>query len=104
MKKESDYIREQLNETDNDLRGLGLGKQLIRAERNEKFEDELLPKFQDKLGESIFKDNKKCCYTIRFCGETYDFYPKANKVLIRSISKWKTAGLNYLIKTLQIKK
>jgi len=102
MEKESEYIKRKLSETDNDLRGIGLGKQLIRAERNESFEDNWLPKFKEKLGESIFKDNKKCCYTIIYSNETYDFYPKANKVLIRSKNKWKTAALRFLMTTLKI--
>ena len=44
----TDKLREQLATEENDLKALGIGKQLIREERNEKFEETLLPKLQTK--------------------------------------------------------
>jgi len=97
-----DKLREQLVTEENDLKALGIGKQIIREERNERFEDEWLEKitespkvtqYQMANGGYIFWLND---------GNIIDFYPKANKLLIRRKNKWIKPGLKWLIAKLHL--
>jgi hypothetical protein len=84
------------NEEENDLKALGIGKQLIREERNERFEETWLPKLQTKC--SVKHDAQMGRYTFELNGfGLIDFYPKANKLLIRKLNKWKQPALKWLI-------
>jgi len=92
----SDKLREQLSTEDNDLKALGIGKQLIREERNESFEEKWLPKLRAKC--NVIYDIQTGRYTFELSGYgVMDFYPKANKVLIRKLNKWKQPGLKWII-------
>ena len=92
----TDKLREQLATEENDLKALGIGKQLIREERNERFEDKWLPKLQAKC--NVKHDAQMGRYTFELNGfGVMDFYPKANKLLIRKLNKWKKPALKWLI-------
>lgn len=101
--KKSDEIKEELSKEDNDLKALGLHTKLNRENRKELFEDVWLPKLQDETDVVIDSENSKySIYSVVF--GTIDFYPKANKVLIRKQNKWiKGNGLNWLIKHFDLK-
>lgn len=92
----SDKLREQLASEENDLKALGIGKKLIREERSEKFEETWLPKLRAKC--NVIYDAQTGRYTFELNGYgVMDFYPKANKVLIRKLNKWKQPGLKWII-------
>jgi len=93
----SDKLRDQLALEENDLKALGIGKQLIRAERTERFEETWLPKLQAKC--NVIYDAQTGRYTFELSGYgVMDFYPKANKVLIRKLNKWIQPGLKWIIR------
>lgn len=98
----TDKLREQLATEENDLKALGIGKQLIREERNERFEDKWLPKLQAKC--NVKHDDQMGRYTFELNGfGVMDFYPKANKLLIRKLNKWKQPALKWLIAEFNLK-
>jgi hypothetical protein len=97
----SDKLREQLATEGNDLKALGIGKQLIREERSERFEETWLPILQAKC--NVKHDAQMGRYTFEANGYgVMDFYPKANKLLIRKLNKWKKPALKWLIAELQL--
>lgn len=99
--KKSETIRKLYDEEENDLIALGIGKTLIREERIERFEDNWLPKIKEVLGTEIKYDEQFHKYTFKMQTlGTVDFYPKANKMLIRNQNKWKKPALKYIIKLL----
>ncbi len=100
--KKSEEIRKQLLEEDNDLRALGIGKQLIREERKERFEDKWLLKLKEKYAVNHDAQSGRYTFDVKGLG-VMDFYPKANKVLIRKLNKWKQPGLKWLISQLDLK-
>lgn len=98
----TEKLREQLATEENDLKALGIGKQLIREERMEIFEEEWLEKitnsakvtkYQEANGGYIFWLND---------GNIIDFYPKANNLLIRRKNKWIKPALKWLIAELHL--
>lgn len=100
--KESERIQaeiDNLDDDDNDFKYLNLSTKLIRAKRAEKAET-----FKERLtanGFEVTTGHAAGCITIRPTDfGILDFYPKANKVLIRMNNKWKTNGKNWLIHNL----
>ena len=94
--KNTEKLREQLATEENDFKALGLGKQLIREERSERFEETWLPKLEAKC--NVKHDAQIGRYTFELKGYgVMDFYPKANKLLIRKLNKWKKPALKWLI-------
>ena len=99
MKKESELLRAKANEEENDLKYLGLYTKMKRAERFEKFD-----KYKKQLigkGYSIVEYEsigKYSITSIKF--GVVDFYPKANKILLRKSNTWKEKGLDWIIKNL----
>jgi len=64
-------------------------------------EKDLIPKLRELFQEDIFYDENKSCYTIRLVTadakpQFYDFYPKADKVLIRTQNRWIRNGAHWL--------
>lgn len=94
--KNTEKLREQLAEEENDLIALGIGKKLIREERSERFEEAWLNKLQGKC--NVKHDTQMGRYTFELGGYgVMDFYPKANKLLIRKLNKWKKPALKWII-------
>lgn len=94
QRKRSELLSEQAAEEDNDFKALALHTQSIRESRLERFEEKLLPLLQEKF--QVY-ERKNGSYTI---DETkfgaIDYFPKANKLLIRKSNKWKTAGMKWM--------
>lgn len=97
-KKKSEILREQSASEENDFRALAIGGKAIREERNERFVEKMLPELKAKY-EVYERDNGS--YTI---DETpfgvIDYFPKANKVLIRKDNKWHDMGMKWMRKNL----
>lgn len=95
----SEEILLQAASEDNDLKSLGLYNKALREKRLERFEnykEELLT-----LGHKIreFEGQGKFMIENTKFG-IIDYYPKANKVLIRKDNKWIYGGLRWIIKNL----
>ena len=73
-------------------------KRIRRLERYEKFIKEDLPFLHHapKVDNILFSEElSRCTFTLKN-GEVFDYYPKANKILIRKTNTWKDKGLRYL--------
>lgn len=98
MTKSEEY-KELGNQEESDSKALGYYTKSLREGRLENFQQVYLPLLLKK-GYEIAEDNHK--YTI----DTYDkygildFFPKANKLLIRKDNDWKKPGLQWIIKNL----
>ncbi len=97
--KKSEELKKKSAEEENDLVALGIGKKIIREERNETFEEKWLPELKTKFGDKIQYIEKMFCWRITTDTMT-DFYPKANKVFIHNKRVWIKPGLKYLIENL----
>lgn len=95
--KQSERIRIEAKQTDNDLGALGKYTKVLRAERKEKFEKTWLEKLQEQT-EVTKRDNGS--YTFNSKYGIIDFYPKSNKLLIRRQNKWKKPALKFIINNL----
>lgn len=97
-RKPSEILRQQAAEEENDIKAFAIGGKVIREERKERFEENYLPALREKF-EVYERPNGS--YTI---DETpfgvIDYFPKANKVLIRANRKWHTAGMKWMRKNL----
>lgn len=97
----SEQLKQQAAQEDNDLVAMGIGKKAIREERNERWDawkDDIL---KSKLVISHIDSPTmgKIMIEIKGVG-IVDYFPKANKVLIRKTSIWHKPGLNWLINIL----
>jgi hypothetical protein len=96
MSKSEDLKLESQQE-DNDIKSFGLMCKSLREARSEKFVDGWLIPLSTRyeVEESNFK------YTIKT--QKYgvlDYFPKANKLLIRKDNKWVKPGLKWIITNL----
>lgn len=86
-------------EEKNDFEILSDSTKEMRDGRNEAWETKWLPKFKAIFEDDLTHDEAAGRWTLKVGKEIYDFYPKANKVLVRSKNEWKKPGLKFLIKT-----
>lgn len=94
MKKSEELLKEA-TETDNDFVAMGLLNRSLREGRAERWED-YLPKLLKKGYDIACDGNSK--YTID-TDDKYgivDYFPKANKLLIRKQNKWIKPGFTWI--------
>jgi len=99
--KKSELYHQRAQEADHVLQSLGLHGKAIREERKERFEEEWLPKLLEKdviVTHYSQPANKYEIETREF--GTVDYFPKANKVLIRNKNKWIKPGLRWIVKNI----
>jgi len=99
--KKSDALTEAAMKEENDLIALGIYNKALREKRLERFESHILD--LEKKGYEIVENNHK--YTIDTDTQEIkygiiDYFPKANKLLIRKENKWIKPGLNWILKNL----
>lgn len=82
---------------DNDLTSLGLMCKALREKRSEKFLEDWLPVLKEIY--PIVENNSKYTITTQDYG-VLDYFPKANKILIRQKNKWIKPGLKWIITNL----
>ena len=100
--KKSEELRIKAGEIESDIAYLGVANKIMREERKERFEDKWLQLLLAKT--NILHDKKTGKYEIwHHRLGTLDYYPKANKLLVRSQNKWYPRGLNWLIKNFELR-
>ena len=94
-------LQDQLDTEDNDLKALGIAKKLSREVKNEKFTTKWLPLIQEKVKVQI--DEKMDKYTMTLMNHgVIDYFPKSNRLLVRSKNQWYNRGLGFLINELKL--
>lgn len=93
----SEELRKQSQQEDNDFKAMQLLNKSLREHRLEKFQDYILALEQN--GYDIVENNHK--YTIDTDSQSIrfgiiDYFPKANKLLIRKDNKWIKPGLVWI--------
>lgn len=98
--KESEKLIELSQTTENDMKAWTYHWKSERAKREEYFLETILPKIKEIVD---VEERKNGSYTIEFeeVGKV-DFYPKSNKVLVRSKNRWLRNGLEFLVNNLCI--
>lgn len=97
--KESEFYRLGIAKDDNDLRALGNYTKVLRCERKEVFEEKWLPKLKKVVFSVAYRKNGS--YTFQHPKYGFiDYFPKANKLLIRRKNKWIKPGLKWIVKNI----
>lgn len=104
-KSNSEIYKNLAAREDNDFKALGLHNKALREKKVETWNDNWKDKFlkSDKIITYIEDNNKgKFIFNCLINNEeqTIDYFPKANKILIRKDNSWKTKGLNWMIKNI----
>ena len=92
--KESEKLKIEAGKEDNDNIAFGILGKAIREERSENFEDKWLKRMQIQTDIVL---RIRGCYTFTSKYGIIDFYPKANKLLIREKNQWKKPGLKFIV-------
>jgi hypothetical protein len=96
--KKSEELTLASQQEDNDIKSFALLCKALREKRSEKFEEDWL----EPLGlryPITQRSNGSYSITTQKYG-IVDYFPKANKLLIRQDNNWKKPGLAWIIKNL----
>ena len=97
--KQSEILTKQAQEEENDFRALGLHTKALREARLEKFDDYIMLLQQKECIIVPFNGSKVIIDTQTKHG-IIDYFPKANKLLIRKSNKWVQPGLKWIVTNL----
>jgi hypothetical protein len=92
-------LRKQAESEENDLKRLGIYKKIIREECHERFEKYKQPLLKAGYNLTEYQAQGK----ITISPTTYgivDYYPKANRILVRDGNYWESDGLKWIINNL----
>jgi hypothetical protein len=105
--KKSEELRIEAGSIESDIAYLGVANKIMREERKERFEEKYLHQILAKdvcvTHYELPRDQYEMSYIRDGKQETIDYFPKANKILIRSKNKWIKPGLQWLIKNFELK-
>lgn len=93
--KKSQRLEIEASNTENDLAALGIYTKALREKRSENFEEYWLDKLKKDYKCEEVSEGKFTISDTKF--GTLDFFPKANKVLIRKQNKWMKPGLKWMV-------
>lgn len=99
MDKSSKELKQEALQEENDFIAMGKMKKAIRQERLERFEGYIEKLERQNLIVMPFDGSKHTIDTQMSEYGVIDYYPKANKVLIRKQNRWIEHGLKWLVKT-----
>ena len=97
----SQELKQQAQQAESDFEYMSLMKKSLREARLEKFEQYVID--IERKGYDISYANYKFTIDTDAQSEKFgviDFFPKANKVLMRNENTWVKPGLNWIIKNL----
>lgn len=97
IKKSEDYF-EKSRQEDNDIISFGLRVKALREARSERFLEDWLPLLSERYSINESSQGKYSITTEDY--GVIDYFPKANKILIRVENTWKKPGLRWLVKNL----
>lgn len=97
MKKSEKYSKAAQSE-DNDFKSLALHIKALRERKSERFIEDWLPLISQRYTTQL-GDNGAYRITTQQYG-IVDYFPKANKLLIRKDNQWMPIGLDWIIKHL----
>jgi hypothetical protein len=101
--KESDRLKEDAAQEENDFKAMGLLNKSLREGRHERFTESALPQLL-RMGYDVADDgNNKYTIDTDSQSEKYgviDYFPKANKLLIRKENRWVKPGLAWIVEHL----
>jgi hypothetical protein len=104
--RKSEIYRQRAQESDNVFAALGLHTKALREERKERFEETWLPKLLEKeviVTHFAIPQNKyEICFIENGTEKIIDYFPKANKVLVRSQNKWIKPGLKWIVQKFKL--
>lgn len=83
---------------ENDLKSLSLFNRSVREKRIEVFENEWVERLNNIVDLEKRNNGSYSFYTDEY--EMIDYYPKANKILIRKDNKWIKPGLKWIIENI----
>ena len=101
--KKSEQLKLKASKEENDFKALDLYTKSMREGRLERFEESYLPQLREKYDVVYDESNYKYTVDTDTQNNKYgvvDFFPKANKILIRRVNKWKKPGLQWIVKKL----
>lgn len=96
--KKSDVIRQLIQEEESDYKAMTLNTKLGRELRMEDFEANHFPVINSNKNVSYISKRRDIeAYSIQIKGNgTLDYYPKSDRLLIRSSNRWVSNGLKWL--------
>lgn len=96
--KKSEVLLSASKQEDNDIKSFALQCKALRERRSERFVEDWLPILKDRYP---IEQRNNGSYTITSQDHgNIDYYPKANKLLIRVTNKWIKPGLKWIIENL----
>lgn len=98
--KKSEQLRKESMSEENDFRAMAISTKALREDRAEKFAEDWWPKIKS-VTNPIECNDDKYSFEMPDIGRV-DFYPKANKLLIRKKNKWVKPGLRFIIRKLNL--
>lgn len=97
--KLSENYKKQAQKEENDFKSLSLHTKSLREARLEKFDDYIIPLEQKGYIIIPFNGSKVVIDTQTNYG-IIDYFPKANKLLIRKNNNWIQPGLKWIVTNL----
>ena len=95
---ESEKLILTSQQEDNDIKSFALKCKALREVRSEKFEEDWLPILSKRY---TVEERNNGSYTINTLIFGFiDYFPKANKLLIREKNEWVKPGLKWIISNL----
>jgi len=98
--KKSEQLKLDAQEEENDIKSFGIMCKSLREQRFEKFDEVFLTRLKEKYTVENDGSSKFTIYTKDF--GILDYFPKANKILIRKENRWKKPGLKWIVNNLLI--
>ena len=102
MNEKLKELEDKLKRENNNLKAMSIAKKITREKRNDRFLDHWLPLIQAKC--TVKVDPLMDKYSIEPTSKgIVDYYPKSNRLLIRTSNTWKSGGLVFLINLLKLR-
>jgi hypothetical protein len=95
----SEELKLKASQEENDIKAFGILTKALRESRSEKFIDGWLKPLSMRY--DVIENNHKYTITTQKYG-ILDYFPKANKLLIRRDNKWVKPGLQWIINKLMV--
>ena len=96
--KQSEVLLSASQNEDNDIKAFALQCKALREARSEKFIEDWLPLLSKRYPIELRNNGSYSITTERF--GIIDYFPKANKLLIRKEGAWVKPGLRWIVKYL----